>query len=213
MQRLTFARHGESEANVLRVVSNRPGVHPLTATGKAQASALAEAMQGRISRVYSSPLLRALQTAEIVGRSLGLSCQVVDALREYDCGDLEGRSDADAWAAHARWIDDWFQGHNRDRGPAGGESFEEIRHRFVPFVRSLLDSPEAGDAAPLLIGHGGVYRLMLALILDNVDQVFVRAHGIGHSTVIVAEAGRGRLLCTQWGDVRLPALDAPQGLL
>ncbi len=212
MRRLTFARHGESEANLLGVVSNRPGVHPLTATGKDQASALAEAVRGRVSRVYASPLLRALQTAEIVCRGLGLPCHVVDALREYDCGDLEGRSDAEAWAAHRRWVDDWLQGCDRDRGPAGGESFEQIRVRFVPFVQSLLDSREEADAAPLLVGHGGVYRLMLPLVLDNVDGTFVRAHGIGHSTVIVAEVAAGRLVCTQWGDAR-PALDAPRGLL
>lgn len=211
--RLYFARHGESEANVLKVVSNRPGVHPLTPAGRAQAAALAERMQGLVARVYASPLLRAVQTAEIVCRRLGLPCQVVDALREYDCGDLEGRSDAEAWAADARWLGDWVQGRNRDRGPAGGESFEQIRRRFVPFVRALLDEPGESDAASLLIGHGGVYRLMLPLVLANIDEAFVSAHGFAHATVVAARSSGGRLVCTAWGEVRPPSLDAPTSVL
>jgi broad specificity phosphatase PhoE len=202
--RLYFARHGESEANLLRVVSNRPGVHPLTDAGRAQAEALAEAVRGRVSRVYASPLLRAVETAGIVCGRLDLPCEVADALREYDCGELEGRSDADAWAEHARWFADWAQGRGRDRSPEGGESFEQIRARFVPFVRSLGSGPSRPAGAPLLIGHGGIYRLMLPEVLTNVDYGFVRDHGIANGGVVVAEDAGGRLVCLDWCGVRPP---------
>ncbi len=200
--RLYFERHGESEANLLRVVSNRPGAHPLTAAGRAQAEALAEAARGRVTRVYASPLLRAVETASIVCDRLGLPCEVADALREYDCGDLEGRSDDDAWAAHSRWFGDWVEGRNRDRGPAGGETFAQIRARFVPFVRRLIADPAPQDDAPLLIGHGGTYRLMLPLVLDNVDFAFMRDHGIPNVGAVIAESRGGRLICVDWCGVR-----------
>jgi broad specificity phosphatase PhoE len=196
--RMYFARHGESVANVLKVISNRPGVHGLTAKGREQAAGLAEALRGRVSTVYTSPLLRAVETAAVVCGALGLPLQVTDALREYDCGDLEGRSDAEAWAIHARWSGDWLEERDRDRGPEGGESFQQIQARFVPFVRDLMGAPAGAGEAPLLIGHGGIYRLMLPLVLENIDHAFVREHRFPNCSSVVADGGRGRLRCLEW---------------
>ncbi len=201
--RMYFARHGESEANVLRVVSNRPGVHGLTAKGREQAAGLAEALRGRVSAVYSSPLLRAVETAGAVCAALGLPLELTDALREYDCGELEGRSDAEAWTLHRQWSGDWLEGRNRDRAPAGGESFEQVRARFLPFVRKLMQAPAGADAVPLLIGHGGIFSLMLPLILDNVDHAFVREHKFPNCSSVVAESADGRLRCVDWCGVEL----------
>lgn len=101
--RLLLARHGESEANTLRVISNRNFPHALTARGMVQAAALAQKLQDlKITKVYASPILRAMQTAEIIGNQLGLEVCIEDALREPDCGALEGQSDAAAWTLHAQ---------------------------------------------------------------------------------------------------------------
>jgi hypothetical protein len=106
--KLYFARHGESEANVLRVISNRGATHGLTERGRRQSAELASNLKGAgVTRVYSSPLLRALQTAEIVSSALGVAYEVTDALREFDCGIAEGRADPEAWALHRRVMDDW----------------------------------------------------------------------------------------------------------
>ena len=72
--RLTFVRHGESEANVQKVYWNAPQGYGLTDKGVQQAAALAELLAERpYSNLYSSPVLRAVQTAQIVGRRLGLA--------------------------------------------------------------------------------------------------------------------------------------------
>ena len=67
--RLYFIRHGESEANVLHEISNRGAKHGLTEKGRAQVAALAQKL-GAIPfvKLYSSPLLRAIQTAEILSQ-------------------------------------------------------------------------------------------------------------------------------------------------
>ena len=71
--RLYFIRHGESEANIANVFSNRPPGHALTAAGREQArgAGRAPAPEG-LTAIYSSPLLRATQTADILAQSLGL---------------------------------------------------------------------------------------------------------------------------------------------
>src|SRR4030095_7217744 len=99
--RFYFVRHGESEANVLRVISNRGRQHGLTERGRQQARLLAQRIRGEpLSLIYGSPLLRGEQTATILAAELRLPYTVTGALCEYDCGVLEGRSDAEAWQQH-----------------------------------------------------------------------------------------------------------------
>jgi broad specificity phosphatase PhoE len=194
--RLYFARHGESEANVLRVVSNRGRVHPLTERGREQAERLATLVAGRVARVFSSPLLRAEQTAAIVAERLGVGYRVEPALAEYDCGILEGRSDEDAWRTHARFFEAWQGGRDRDLAPERGESFEQIRARFAPFVESLARGGVGGGV--LLVGHGGVYRLMLPLVLPNITESLTRERGFPNTAVVVAEGDGAGLRCVEW---------------
>lgn len=112
--RLYFARHGQSEANVLEVISNRGLVHPLTDLGRQQAAELAQSLASvPIARIYSSPLLRAVQTAEIVSATLHVPLEIADALREPDCGIMEGRSDDAAWDEHRRVWHAWLEDHRK----------------------------------------------------------------------------------------------------
>jgi broad specificity phosphatase PhoE len=92
--RLYFARHGESEANILKEFSNRPGKHGLTDKGKRQAERLADNLKSvHFTALYYSPILRAVQTADITAKRLNITYETKDALREYDVGILEGKSD------------------------------------------------------------------------------------------------------------------------
>src|SRR5579859_6938005 len=107
--KLYFVRHGESEANVLRIISNREEPHALTSNGRQQARALADSLQGTaFARIFSSPVLRARQTAEILAERLGVPYEVTEALREYDCGILEGKGDAPSWALHQANFHEWL---------------------------------------------------------------------------------------------------------
>ena len=108
--KIYFTRHGESEANILREHSNRGFRHPLTAKGREQAAALAQKLANiPVARLFTSPIMRAVQTAEILSATLGVPYEVTDALREYDCGILEGRADEAAWQMHFTVFDAWVQ--------------------------------------------------------------------------------------------------------
>jgi len=203
---LYFARHGESEANLLRVVSNRGLTHELTDRGREQAATLAAALKGLgISRAHSSPLLRAMETAAVVARELGLACEASDALREYDCGAWEGRSDAETWASHRKVFLDWMARRHWDRKAGGGESFLQIRDRFVPFVEGLRARHWDSRTRILLIGHGGVFRLMLPLVAANIDFEFALGHDMPNTGVIAIEQRDGRLICSDWCGLRVEA--------
>jgi len=98
-----------------------------------------------------------MQTAEVLANELGIPYAVTDALREYDCGEMEGRSDAAAWETYQQVLQDWVDGH-WERRIEQGESLEEIKARFVPFVEGLVKGYQGSEAGIVLVGHGGLYH-------------------------------------------------------
>ena len=197
--KLYFVRHGESEANTRRVISNRESQFGLTDLGRQQANTLAEGLKDiPIRAIFSSPVLRARQTADILSQSLGQPYQVTEALREYDCGILEEQSDDASWGLHREIYEDWTLHHNYLRKPDGGENFLEIQDRFLPFIKSLTLDGLHTDHHILFVGHGGLFQLMLPLVLTDIDDLFVRSHGINHTDCIIAEQLPAGLICLQW---------------
>jgi broad specificity phosphatase PhoE len=152
-----------------------------------------------ITTIYSSPVLRAMDTADILYQSLGLPYRVTEALREYHCGVLEGQSDDESWRLHRQFYEDWTLRHHYTSKPEGGESFIDIQNRFVPFIESLKRND---DEDILLVGHGGLFHLMLPLVLTNINSDFVKAHDIDHTEFIVAELQVDGFKCVQWGDMQ-----------
>ena len=202
--KLYFVRHGESEANILRVISNRENAFGLTALGKQQALKLADQFKEiPFTAIYSSPILRARETSEILSRSFHLGYQITEALREYDCGILEDKSDEASWRLHTEIAEDWTLHHNHLRKPEGGESYLDIQARFLPFIEKLKHGRLHADEHILLVAHGGLLQLMLPLILTNVDDHFVRSHGIRHTECVIAELRSDGFVCLQWGDSQL----------
>ena len=155
---ILLARHGETEFNRERRFQGRLDV-PLTDRGRRQARELAEAARGEgVVALYASPLVRARETAEIVGGALGLKPRVDDRLMEMDVGTWGGRlkeeieaEDADAWRRWQAAGEDW-------RFP-GGESLGEQQERVVA---ALVDITQAGVLPALVVCHRGVVRCALA---------------------------------------------------
>jgi broad specificity phosphatase PhoE len=196
--KLVFVRHGESEANLLNEFSNRGFKHPLTEKGRQQARELAQKLAPMgVDRIFSSPLMRAVQTSEILADAFRISFETTDALREYDCGILEGTSDAAGWKIYDDVMRDWVNGKWNSR-IEGGDSFFDMRLRFVPFVERLVG--EHGEASEniVLVSHGGLFRHMLPLVLVNIDPDFALNHPIRNTAFIVAEPGSKGLTCVEW---------------
>ena len=157
---ILLARHGETESNRERRFQGQLDV-PLSDRGREQARELAEraaAEERPIAAIYTSPLVRARETAEIVGERLGLEPRPDDRLKEVDVGDWErrlkddvARDEPEAWAAFRRAGEEF-------RFP-GGESFADQQAR----VLAALDEITArGDLPALVVCHRGVIRCALA---------------------------------------------------
>ncbi|MFN8525191.1 MAG: histidine phosphatase family protein [Chloroflexota bacterium] len=196
---LHFIRHGESVANVERVFSNTGFKHPLTARGVAQARGLARRLAGlTVSVVYTSPLMRAVQSAQIFATRLQAPVVLVDALREADVGAWEDRSDQVGWDAHASVQRDWLELGLTDSRMPGGESLEDVCARFVPYVGRVARQWRGSGKRVLLVGHGSVLRSMLPLVCTNLSALGARLPPIPYCGEIEVVAARAGLTCTRW---------------
>jgi broad specificity phosphatase PhoE len=201
--KIIFTRHGESYANVMHEISDAGLKHPLTHTGRQQANELAERLGAYgITRIITSPILRAIETTVIVANRLNLDYVVNEALREIQRGCLEGRSDEAAWKmmldVSQAWIEqDW------DRRTEGGENFHDVRGRFVPFVGDLVQQFGESDEVILCVAHGGLYRMMMPVILKDIDDAVISRHGLDHGVIIEAQPTSAGLICLSWNGVKL----------
>lgn len=200
---LYFARHGQSEANLLHEFSNRGRKHPLTALGREQVEALAQSLRDAgIAKIYASPLLRATETAEILSERLGIPYEVAPGLAEHDVGILEGKSDPESWLQQELLWAEWFERGNHDAKIEEGESLNDLRARFMSFVESL--QPRHADDTLLLIAHGGVYTALLPMLCPNLTRDFITAHPLENCGYALVNSNGGMWHCESWAGAACP---------
>lgn len=158
MTGLWLARHGQTPYNLERRFQGHLPV-PLDATGLAQAEELARNAAGHgFAALWCSPLLRARQTADIVGAALGLEPREDPRLVETDTGDWTDRLFADVEAADP---ERYAAYHRTDPAFAfpGGESLADQTARVVAAMEDLaVRSPKPA----LVVCHRGVIRCLRA---------------------------------------------------
>ena len=197
--RIFFVRHAESQANSLHEISNRGLRYGLTMQGRLQTLALAHRLESHaIARIYSSPVLRAIETSILLANHLGVDYEINEALREFDCGILEGRSDAEAHKGWKDLFDAWVLRKEWERRIEGGESFYDIQARFVPFIEGLVQQYGTTDTNIACISHGGLYWMMLPVVLKNVNVDLIERLGLGYTACIEAGLRGDELFYVNW---------------
>ncbi len=161
--KLLLARHAESAWNAERRFQGRTDVG-LSEAGREQATALGKALaRRRVGAIYSSPMARARETAEIVARETGLTIAVVGELRELSLGTWEGRTVDEVLATEADAYRRWRE-RPYDCPPPEGEHIEAVAGRVLPVMERILASHPDGDEA-LVVSHGGVISVYLCHLL------------------------------------------------
>ncbi len=112
MNRLLLVRHGENRANLTKELSHRLIDYPLTAKGKLQAEQTAAYLSAYpVTQVFTSPLKRARETAEIITAELAVSVRVLEPFRELNVGTLEVEPPtAASWQLHDEIVWAWATG-------------------------------------------------------------------------------------------------------
>ena len=181
MTTILLARHGETDWNR----ENRFQGHadpPLNETGRAQASELARALADEpLAAVYSSPLRRAFETAQVVAAPHGLEPVGVDALREVDVGSWQGLTRAEVEERFPEQFARWLE---YEQGWDDGESYDEMGSRVIS---ALLELAAAHEGERILaVSHGGPVRAAYALA-EGITHSEARRRGPVVANAFVAE--------------------------
>lgn len=155
---ISLARHGETNDNVEPIRAQGFTDTPLNETGRRQAHELAERVAGDgFVSLWSSDLSRARETAQIVGKRIGLEPRLDSRLREGARGRWEGRLFVDIERQEPELYAAWLRPGAGFRFP-GGESLLEQQQRVTA---SLDDVERTGELPALVVCHGGSVRVVL----------------------------------------------------
>lgn len=170
-----LVRHGQSLSNVEERVQGQEDVG-LSALGREQADAVAAWARttfaaAPIAEIWSSPLVRAYDTAAAVGAALGVPVQVADDLRELHAGVFQGHLWADLEARFPEEVARWRSGDVSYRIP-GGESRADLAARG----RAALERLAGRGAGPMIVvAHGGILTAALGSLLGGSHPLLAAA--------------------------------------
>jgi broad specificity phosphatase PhoE len=163
-----FLRHGESEGNSAGVIQGRTDF-PLAPRGREQARGAAEWFRGRgIRRVFTSPLRRASETAEILAEVLGAGPPtVLQELTELDTGVFTGLAIPDIRERHP---DQWrsFQARSWE-GVEGAEPISVLVARAESLWGILAAELRRGAREPLCVTHSGILQWIVKVTFGHRD--------------------------------------------
>ncbi|MCW2620933.1 MAG: hypothetical protein JWL64_535 [Frankiales bacterium] len=197
MLRVFVVRHAQSRANLdARLSSAEPGPE-LTDLGHEQARRVADALADQgVERIYSSPLLRTVSTAEHIGSRLGLAVETLPDLREFGLGDWEGRPGTDRDVVEHPVFSSWLRRQSLAERFQAGESAHEVEDRFeraLGRVRSDLV-----DGSAVVVTHGGLMALAVPA-LARVQDAEARIPANAETWTLTFDEGRWQLDATDLG--------------
>ena len=183
--RISVLRHGMTEANEKGVYIGSTDL-PLSDKGAAELAAKTDEYDyPRVHRVYSSPLRRCTETAEILFPDTELC--TVDDLRELNFGEFENKSIDEL--ARRKDYNDWLRG-GKDARPPKGESLEEMTARTYKAIHDVItDMMENGLTHCAIITHGGIISNMLSCFgLPKYDAKTLSCDfGMGFDIIVTAQ--------------------------
>lgn len=162
--KLILVRHGETEWNRQRRIQGSRSDTRLSQAGLKEADRLAAALGGEgVDAIYSSPLKRAAETAQIIGDACRVPVRLADELREIDVGDLDGMFEREL---SGRYLEAWkgLREGNALAPLPGGESLLDVRKRASWAVDRILERHV--DATVVIVAH---LLTNLAILCDALD--------------------------------------------
>ena len=166
---LYMVRHGQTAASRENRFTGSSDP-PLTAVGEAMAEAFARAYASSTwAAIYTSPMLRARQTADALVRLTGVQATVEDGLKEIGYGEWEGLRQEDVkqrWPeAFEHWADDVAS-----RGTPGGETAFHVAARAMRVVEAIRSRHQHGNV--LIVSHKATLRVITCALLGLDVRLF-----------------------------------------
>ncbi len=179
--KLYILRHGETDWNVRWKMQGQTDI-PLNEKGRAQAAEAAERLKDTpFDAVYSSPLIRAYETAETIAAPHGLKVIKDERLKEMSFGEFEGTTPDYNKINPSREL---FFTAPEKYIPSGGETIDEAEDRCRDFV-SFLRTKDYENV--LLVTHGALARALIGAVKNVPHEHFWDTGVLSNCGTIVIE--------------------------
>lgn len=169
LKNIFLIRHGETDFNLKGIIQGGGIDFPLNSVGVEQAELLQPVLEySKITpqAIYSSPLKRAKQTAEIITKHVQVPILLDPLLKEIDCGDYEGKllNDLDSFLLEN------LRNDPNQKYP-NGESAEDVRKRAEKFMESI---EQKDHKTIMIVSHGNFLRCFMSAVLEIPTIVSMR---------------------------------------
>ncbi|HJO94021.1 MAG TPA: histidine phosphatase family protein [Victivallales bacterium] len=174
MNTVYWVRHGENQANITKEFSHRKVDYSLTEKGIVQSMQTAEYFKSKkIDFVYSSPLKRAYETAEIISKPHSIKIEVIEEFREINVGNLEGRPVTQAnWNIHNDVLKQWSLGYIKYSFP-DGENYIQLFERLKRGMHKAINGKENNSI--IIVGHGGIFTNTILDLCPDTDRNIIES--------------------------------------
>ena len=170
--KIYFIRHGETIWNKEKKIQGQSDI-PLNEYGKELAYITSEAIKDiPFDIVYSSPLIRAKETAEILTQNRNLAIHEHPLLTEMSFGEGEGESLPEIHAHPEMKLYNFIHNPGEYIPPLGGETFEELYERCKTFIEDIIIPSEKNYNCMLIVAHGALIRGMIHYINNRPSRDF-----------------------------------------
>ena len=168
-------RHGEADNNVKRILVGRNIESHLTSHGKRQVEDTAKYLKEiSIDKVYVSPVIRAVETAEITCKVLGLEYQIDERLFEIELGKLVGMNYEEILDKHENLFLKFYSGDQQMLESFGVESFGMVKERIKHILDEVIEIYP--DKNVLFITHLDPIKAAISLLLDLRAEALYQWH-------------------------------------
>jgi len=192
MTEIILARHGETKWNVEEIFRGRIDIE-LNETGIKQAELLAEYLSHtKIDAIYSSPLKRALKTAEVIASHHKLDVEIAPGLIDFDYGKWQGLSHQEVKDKYKELYAEWISHPDKIKIPTG-ERLNVVRKRALSVVGNVIVKYKG---TVVLVAHRVVNKVLICALLglDNSHFWNIRQDTCGITTFTYEN---GRFILTE----------------
>jgi valyl-tRNA synthetase len=175
-----LVRHGETDANKENIVQGQLD-SPLNDTGRAQAREAAQKLKSEeIDLILSSDRIRAVETANIIGKATGTEVVIDKGFREMHFGITEGMTIEEANSKYGHFL-------HRKKPVEGGEAFEEVEKRVLQALHGHRKNHVHKNIA--VVAHGGTIVLILKNIREKMSFFDAFNTHIANAQIVPLEIG------------------------
>lgn len=169
---LYIVRHGETEWNKDKLLQGSTDI-PLSDEGRHLARLSGEALAHTpFDRIYSSPLIRAYETACLFRGNQNVEIITDDRIRELCFGDFEGKNMSELLANPDYTFRYFFKQPHLYQAPNNGESLEHLCERAADFMEHVILPLETVCQRVMVVAHGAINKAMMTYIKQHDLSMF-----------------------------------------